>query len=97
MLNDKVDIEIYGRKLTVEMEGFSQLELHALAKKVDERMREIAQESKVVDSSKLAILTALEITAEFERLKNKMENFDKVEGKKVDGMILALEKSVESE
>ena len=97
MLNDKVDIEIYGRTLTVEMEGFNQLEVNALANKVDERMRQIAKESQVVDSSKLAILTALEIAAEYERLKNRMADFDKIEGGKVDGMILDLEKSVESE
>ncbi len=97
MLNDKVDIEIYGRKITVEMEGFNQLEVNALANKVDERMRQIAKESRVVDSSKLAILTALEIAAEYERLKNKMEDFEKIESGKVDSMILDLEKSVESE
>lgn len=95
MLNDKLDVEIYGRKLTIEMEGLNQLEVNALAVLVDERMREIAKESKIVDSSKLAILTALEIAAELQKLKSRVEDFNVVEGKQVDRMLLSLEKALE--
>ena len=79
MISDKVDVEIYGRKLTIEMEGLNQLEINSLAQLVDQRMRQIAEEQKIVDSSKLAILTALEVAAELQRLKSKMEDFDAVE------------------
>ncbi len=95
MLNDKLDVDIYGRKLTIEMEGLNQLEVNALAVMVDERMREIARESKIVDSSKLAILTALEIAAELQKLKSRVEDFNVVEGKQVDRMLLSLEKALE--
>lgn len=95
MLNDKLDVDIYGRKLTIEMEGLNQLEVNALAVMVDERMREIAKESKIVDSSKLAILTALEIAAELQKLKSRVEDFNVVEGKQVDRMLISLEKALD--
>jgi cell division protein ZapA (FtsZ GTPase activity inhibitor) len=95
MINDKIDVEIYGRKLTVEMEGLTQLEAHALARLVSERMAEIATESKIVDSSKLAILTALELAAEKEKLREQLENLRNIEERKIDGMILELEKALE--
>ena len=95
MIHDKTDVEIYGRKLTIELEGLSQLEVSSIASTVDERMREIAKDSKVVDTSKLAILTALEIASELQRLKSRMEDFDRIEERRIEGMIVALEKSVE--
>ena len=64
MLNDKIDIEVCGRKLTVEMEGLTQLEVLSLAREVSERMQDIARESKMVDTQKLAILTAMELAAD---------------------------------
>ena len=97
MLNDKVEIEVYGRKFIVEMEGLSQLEISALANRVDTLMHEIAKETKIVDSSKLAILTAIEISGELQRLSQRVEDLDKAEGRQVDGMILDLEKTIETE
>jgi len=96
MLNDKVEIEVYGRKLLVEMEGLTHFDIHTLAQTVSERMTEIARESKVVDSSKLAILTAMEIAAENQRMRTQLEGLAAVEERKLDGMLLALEKAVES-
>ncbi len=97
MLNDQVEIEVFGRKYVVEMEGMSQLEISALANKVDTVMKEISKESKVYDSSKLAVLTAIEFAAKLQLLQSKMEDFEKVEGRKVDGMIVELQKSVDPE
>ncbi len=92
MLNEKVDVVIAGRKFTIEMEGLSQIEISSNAQLVNDRMEQIKEEQKVVDSSKLAIMTALEIAAELQRLKSKMEDFDAVEQKKVDKMTISLEK-----
>jgi cell division protein ZapA (FtsZ GTPase activity inhibitor) len=97
MHDDKIDIVINGRKMTIEMEGLSQLEVSRLANMVDERMQQIAKDSKIVDSSKLAILAALDIAAELDRLKVKYEDFDSVETRHVDKMTLSLEKSLEEE
>lgn len=95
MLNERVDVEIYGRKLTVEMEGLTQLEVHSLAQLVSDKMADIARESKIVDSSKLAILTALEVAAENQKLRDQLENLRVVEERKIDSMVLALEQVLE--
>ena len=97
MISDKVDVEIYGRKLTIEMEGLNQLEINSLANLVDERMREISKDAKIVDSSKLAIMAALDIAADLHRLKSKTEDFDHIEERKVDRMIVSLQKSLDAE
>lgn len=64
-MNQKVDIEVFKRRLTVVMEGLNPLEISALAQKVHERMTKVsAQHGDLIDSSKLAILTAMEFAAE---------------------------------
>jgi cell division protein ZapA (FtsZ GTPase activity inhibitor) len=64
-MNEKVDIEIAKRRLTVEMEGLAPLQIQELARQVDEKIRRMAEQNpKIADSSKLAILAALELTAE---------------------------------
>jgi len=95
ILNEKIDVEVYGRRFTIEMEGLSQLEINSIANLVDERMRQIAKESKTADSSKLAILTALELAAEYLRFKSKIEDYQRIEDHKLESLIISAEKSVE--
>lgn len=73
-LNEKVDLEVYGRRLTVEIEGITPIELQALAQDLTERMAKISRESQIVDSSKLALVAALECLADVARLKAAQEN-----------------------
>ena len=94
MLNEKVDVEIYGRTLTIEIEGLQQLEINALANKVDKRMRELTQETDIVDSSKLAILTALEFAADGQKLKSKMEDMQRIQDRSLEDMIAKLEQGL---
>ena len=96
MLNEKVEIEIRGRKLTIEMEGVTPLEVQALAQTVNDRMAQIEKESKVVDSSKLAILTALEIAAENQRLQMQLKDLSLIEERKVDAMTVSLQKALDT-
>ena len=95
---DKIDISIFKRRFSnVSLEGLSALETSGCAQLVDERMRKIADESSIADSSKLAILAALEIAAELQRTKNQLESLNPVDDKRVDSMIVKLEKAVEVE
>jgi cell division protein ZapA (FtsZ GTPase activity inhibitor) len=67
-MNEKVEVLIGTRRLTVEMEGLIPMEINALAQKVTERMTDIqAQNNKVADSSKIALLVALSFAADYER------------------------------
>lgn len=73
-MNEKVDIEICRRRLTVEMEGLTQLEIISLGQLVDAKITEVTRANdKVADTSKLAILAALEFAAELTQLKDTHE------------------------
>ncbi|MBI4348074.1 MAG: cell division protein ZapA [Elusimicrobia bacterium] len=95
MINDKVDLEIRRYKLTVEMEGLTPIEINSLAQLVSEKMKEIEKDSNVVDSYKLALLTALELAGEVTRLKTQLENQRLLEDRKLDEMIVALQNGLE--
>lgn len=96
MLNEKVDIEIRRYKLTVEMEGLTQLEVNALAQVVSDKMAEIEKDSNVVDTYKLALLASLELAGELMRLKTQQDNQRMVEDRKLDEMLVTLQNAVET-
>jgi cell division protein ZapA (FtsZ GTPase activity inhibitor) len=67
-MNEKVEIQIGSRRLVVEMEGLTDLEINKLAQRVDERMREMQGQNKTVaDTSKIALLVALSFAAELDK------------------------------
>lgn len=95
MIKERVDIEVYGRKLSVEIEGLTELEVHALAEQLSEKMASVARESGLVDSSKLAILTALETIAELSRVKAQHEYLRRSEDRTLDQVLAALRLALE--
>ena len=67
-MNEKVDVQIGTRRLVVEMEGLTPLEIGSLAQKVSERMAELQGQNKTVaDTSKIALLVALSLAADLEK------------------------------
>lgn len=96
-MNEKVDIEIFRRKLTVEMEGFTPMEISALAHLVTEKMGEISrQNEKIADTSKIATLAALLFAAELSRLKDAVDTETRVLDNKVEELTLALQNALHS-
>lgn len=90
-MNEKVDIQVFRRRLTVEMEGLTPLEIKALATKVDDKMNEISHQNKgVADSSLLAILTSLHFAADLEKTHAARETEQIALEKKVEELTLAL-------
>ncbi|MFA6030516.1 MAG: cell division protein ZapA [Elusimicrobiota bacterium] len=90
MINEKVPVEIFRRKLSIEMEGLTPLEIQMLAQTVDERMKEIQKLTGVVDSSKLAILAAMEFAADIHKMREQVDTFGRAEKKKFDEMSVLL-------
>lgn len=91
-MNEKVDIEIFRRKLVVEMEGFNPLEINELAQRVHEKMTEIHNRNeRIADSSKLAIMTALEFAAELHTAKEAHETQKRVLEHTIDRINLSLQ------
>ena len=67
-MNEKVEVQIGTRRLVVEMEGLTPIEINALAQKVSERVGELqSQNNKVADTSKIALLVALSFAAELDK------------------------------
>jgi cell division protein ZapA (FtsZ GTPase activity inhibitor) len=67
-MNEKVEIQIGTRRLVVEMEGLTPMEINAYAQKVSERLQELQDSNKqVADTSKLAMLVALSYCADLEK------------------------------
>ncbi len=54
-------VEIFGQTYSVRAEGDSSY-IHDLARLVDSRMKEVAERTATVDTTKIAILAALNIT-----------------------------------
>jgi cell division protein ZapA len=67
MTRDTVTVEIYGRSYSLR--GVDPEVARRLAGEVDRRMREIAGGSATADTLKLAILTALNLADELDRLR----------------------------
>ena len=54
-------VEIFGQTYNVRAEGDSSY-IHDLARFVDSRMKEVAEKTATIDTTKIAILAALNIT-----------------------------------
>lgn len=91
-MNDKVDIEIFRRKLTVEIEGLTPFEINAIAQKVHDKMDEMAsQNTKIADSSKLAILAALSFAIELAKVNEARDTESRALEHKVEELTLSLQ------
>ncbi len=67
-MNEKVEVQIGSRRLVVEMEGLTPIEINMLAQRVGERLAELQNQNKsVADTSKLALLVALSLAADLDR------------------------------
>lgn len=94
-MNEKVDITIFKRNLTVEMEGFTPMEINSLAQKVSDKMQDMAEQNpKIADSSKLAILTALDFAAQLYQLSQRTDTEQRALDHKVEELTLALQSAL---
>ena len=67
-----IPVNIFGNKYTISGEADSEY-IRELAQYVNDRMREITNHTGEVDSTKVAILTALNIADELYQLKEKKD------------------------
>ena len=70
--SQSIRVEIYNQTYNIRSDGDNDYIL-SLAEFVDGKMREISSGTLTVDSLKVAILAALHIADEFQRLKNDVE------------------------
>src|SRR5687768_3502060 len=94
-LNEKVDIEIRRRRFTIEMEGFTPMEIAALAQQVEEKIQEAENENpKVADTSKLAIMAALKFAGALSKTQSAADTSTRVLEHKVEELTLALQSAL---
>src|SRR3569832_2245019 len=68
LMNEKVAVQFGTRRLVVEMESLTPIEINALAQNVTERMNELQQQNnKVADTSKIVLLVALSFAADLDK------------------------------
>lgn len=94
-MNEKVDVEIAKRRLTIEMEGLTPLQIMELARQVQDRIEQASSHNpKIVDTQKLAILAALEMAAELHQLKDAAATERNVVENKLEELTVALRGSL---
>jgi len=86
-LNDeKITVEVYNGKVSLNKEDRDPLYISSLAKFVNEKINEIAHKLHNADTSRLGILAALDITDELFKLKEKSN----INTEQIDSQILEL-------
>jgi len=84
-------VQIMGHDYPLEANTGDDLYVNRLAQFVEERMKEIKDESNVVDSYKLAVMAAMNISDELFRLRDQKGNRSDVFEEKADNLIRMLD------
>lgn len=66
-------VEIFGQTYNVRAEGES-VYIHDLARFVDSRMKEVAEQTATVDTTKIAILAALNISDDLHQVEKRRKD-----------------------
>lgn len=75
-MDTKIQVEIYGQNYQIRA-GADPEYIKTIARYVDIKMREIASGTPTVDSLKIAVLAALNITDEFFQLRRQKQDLDR--------------------
>ncbi len=74
-----IDVEIFNRKYRIKVKGEeNEKYLSQLTSYVDQKMREVAEKSRSIDTTKIAVLAALNITDEFFLNRKKLARLSEV-------------------
>jgi len=93
-MKNVVYVQVMGHEYPVEANAGDELYVHRLAQFVQERMTEMKTESKVIDSYKLAVLTAMNIADELFRLQETKGSTSQVLESKADELLLMLDQAL---
>ena len=91
---DKIPVKIYNREFVIDGGNWDPLYVSALAKYVDEQMNKIANTSNIVDTSRVAVLAALNIADELFRLRESKDTSGQEISKRSDELIKLLDQAL---
>jgi len=89
-----VQVEIYDREFTLVTTGDPD-RLKALCTSLDKRMREVAVTTGSVDTLKVAILAALGLADELQRVKEELKKLDEAIGRRSLACVSMLERIIQ--
>lgn len=96
-MNEKVEIQIGNRRLIVEIEGLTPMEISGLAQKVTDRLTELqGAHRNVADTSKIALLAALSFAAELDKEQRAHETTRRMAENTAERMTQSLRDSLEA-
>jgi cell division protein ZapA len=84
-------VQILGHEYPIEANSGDDLYVNRLAQFVEERMKEIKDESHVVDSYKLAVMTAMNVSDELFRMKDSKGSRSEAFETKADALLQMLD------
>ena len=87
-------VQIMGHEYPIEANPGDELYVNRLAQFVEEKMREMKNDSKIVDSYKLAVMAAMNITDEFFRLQEAKGSSSKVLESKAEEWVHILDQAL---
>lgn len=90
-------VRIRGRQFNIAIEGLTPIEISTLANNVEEKMRHIEEKTDTVDTSKLAVLVAIDYASELYNLRQKTDANTQANERKIDNMIGKLQRTLEKE
>ncbi len=94
-MKEKVNVQIYGRNYEIETDIGDALYINSLARIVEEKMKEVANSTNIVDSGKLAVLAALNIADELYRMQQNRDTSVTSANKKTDELLTLLDTVLE--
>jgi cell division protein ZapA len=89
-----VKIDIYDQVYNVNAEGNEEY-LKELAAYVDQKMRDVAEATRTIDSVKVAVLAALNVADELFTARQRQEKLDGPLRKRVEKCVALVEKALE--
>jgi len=97
MSNNEAVITIRKRHYSMSVDGLTEMEIGGIADQVEKKMDEIEKKTNIPDTSKLAVMAAMEFATELYNLKQNSDNTREADSRKIDELVGRLEKTLDKE
>ena len=87
-------VEIFGKTYNLAFDG-DEDHFNEVVRYLNEKMKGVSESIRVVDSIKVAVLTALKITDDFLTLKKDMNNVEKFDNEKAEMLLRLIDSNIE--
>ncbi len=89
----KAEVRIFNKTYALKAPSESLEDLLKYVAYVDEKMKEVAQESRLVSTEKIALVAALNIAAEYFKVKKELERLEKEIERKLNQLVHLVEQA----